>query len=72
MPSHLDPNKSLELRVLEEMSRARDVSVEGQRRLEEVRADLLRKRVEKETEKKIVCRKSPITNIPSVNRSVIV
>ena len=50
--SHLDPNKDP---LMEQVGRVRDISFETNKKMEEMRAEILRKRVAKETKSKLVC-----------------
>ena len=41
--------------LMEQVGRVRDISFEANKKMEEMRAEILRKRVEKETKSKLVC-----------------
>ncbi|KAI6652824.1 Ankycorbin [Oopsacas minuta] len=56
-PSPIDPNKSIGHHVMEEITRARNISFDANKKLEEVRVDILRKRVAKETQNKLAAMK---------------
>lgn len=55
LPSHLDPNKDVPDPLMEQVGLIRDISFEASKKMEEVRAEILRKRVAKETKSKLVC-----------------